>query len=62
MVFISVIILHILQITIFHMLDLCGQLFILSTIAATGIGTQDLPDLDQNITNDALDRLAMKAG
>ena len=31
-------------------------------LSATGIQTQDLPDHDQNVTNDALDCLAMKAG
>ena len=38
------------------------MVYILFAITATGIWTQDLPDHDQNVTNDALDRSAMKAG
>ena len=36
--------------------------FILFPLAATGIWTQVLPNHDQNVTNDALDGSAMKAG
>ena len=35
--------------------------YILFAITTTGIQTQDIPDHNQNVTNDALDRSAMKA-
>ena len=40
----------------------CWSFKLVQTNALTGIRTQDLPDHNQNVTIDALDHLAMKAG